>query len=69
MIAGRASGHRTNGARRSGNKPTMTNGTVTGTVEAASGQELNLKFKDSSNKIVVLPGVLSAPSSGSETPA
>jgi Arc/MetJ family transcription regulator len=35
----------------------MTNGTVTGTVETASGQELTLKFKDSSNKIVVPPGV------------
>ena len=35
----------------------MTNGTVTGTVETASGQELSLKFKDSSNKIVVPPGV------------
>ena len=35
----------------------MTNGTVTGTVEAASGLELTLKFKDSSNKIVVPAGV------------
>lgn len=35
----------------------MTNGTVTGTVEANSGRELSLKFKDSSNKIVVPPGV------------
>src|SRR5262245_47503044 len=34
----------------------MTNGTVTGTVEALSGRELSLSFKGSSNKIVVPPG-------------
>jgi hypothetical protein len=34
----------------------MTNGTVTGTVEATSGRELSLAFKDASNKIVVPPG-------------
>jgi hypothetical protein len=31
----------------------MTNGTVTGTVEATSGRELSLSFKGNSNKIVV----------------
>jgi hypothetical protein len=31
----------------------MTNGTVTGTVEATSGRELTLSFKGNSNKIVV----------------
>ncbi|HEY2620738.1 MAG TPA: hypothetical protein VGI78_25605 [Acetobacteraceae bacterium] len=35
----------------------MTNGTVTGTVEAKSGRELSLSFKGSSNKIVVPAGV------------
>jgi hypothetical protein len=35
----------------------MTNGTVTGTVDATSGRELSLSFKGSSNKIVVPPGV------------
>ena len=35
----------------------MTNGTVTGTVEAMLGRELTLSFKGSSNKIVVPPGV------------
>jgi hypothetical protein len=34
----------------------MTNGTVTGVVEATSGRELSLAFKGSSNKIVVPPG-------------
>jgi hypothetical protein len=33
----------------------MTNGTVTATVEAASGRELSLSFKGASNKIVVAP--------------
>jgi hypothetical protein len=33
----------------------MTNGTVTGTVEATSGRELSLAFKGSNNKIVVPP--------------
>jgi hypothetical protein len=31
----------------------MTNGTVTGTVEATSGRELTLSFKGNSNKIIV----------------
>ena len=35
----------------------MTNGTVTGVVEAKSGRELSLSFKGSSNKIIVPPGV------------
>jgi hypothetical protein len=35
----------------------MTNGTVTGVVEAKSGRELSLSFKGSSNKISVPPGV------------
>jgi hypothetical protein len=35
----------------------MTNGTVTGAVEARSGRELSISFKGSSNKIVVPPGV------------
>ena len=35
----------------------MTNGTVTGTVEATSGRELSLSFKGNSNKIVVPSGV------------
>lgn len=35
----------------------MTNGTVTGTVQATSGRELTLSFKGSSNRIVVPPGV------------
>ena len=35
----------------------MTNGTVTGVVEATSGRELSLSFKGSSNKIVVPAGV------------
>jgi hypothetical protein len=34
----------------------MTNGTVTGTVDARSGRELNLSFKNGSEKIVVPPG-------------
>ena len=34
----------------------MTNGTVTGVVEATSGRELSLAFKGSSNKIMVPPG-------------
>ena len=33
----------------------MTNGTVTGTVDATSGRELSLSFKGGSNKIVVPP--------------
>jgi hypothetical protein len=33
----------------------MTNGTVTGNVEAVSGRELSLSFKGNSNKIVVPP--------------
>ena len=33
----------------------MTNGTVTGVVEATAGRELNLSFKDGSNKIIVPP--------------
>jgi hypothetical protein len=33
----------------------MTNGTVTGAVQATSGRELNLAFKGGSNKIVVPP--------------
>lgn len=33
----------------------MTNGTVTGTVDAASGKELTLKFKDSATVIHVTP--------------
>ena len=35
----------------------MTNGTVTGAVEAKSGRELSLTFKGGSNKISVPPGV------------
>jgi hypothetical protein len=35
----------------------MTNGTITGTVDAASGRELSVSFKGDSNKIVVPPGV------------
>ena len=35
----------------------MTNGTVTGTVDATSGRELSLSFKGASNKIVVPSGV------------
>jgi len=35
----------------------MTNGTVTGTVQATSGHELSLSFKGSSNTIVVPPNV------------
>jgi hypothetical protein len=35
----------------------MTNGTVTGTVDSTSGQEMSLSFKGSSNKIIVPPGV------------
>jgi hypothetical protein len=35
----------------------MTNGTVTGTVEATSARELSLSFKGGSNKIVVPPDV------------
>ncbi len=35
----------------------MTNGTVTGAVQATSGRELSLSFKGSSNKIVVPPDV------------
>ena len=35
----------------------MTNGTVTGTVVAKSGEELSLSFKGDSNKIVLPPGV------------
>jgi len=35
----------------------MTNGTVTGTVEANTGRQLSLKFKDGSNTIVVPPNV------------
>ncbi len=35
----------------------MTNGTVTGTVQATSGRELSLSFKGDSNKIDVPPGV------------
>ena len=34
----------------------MTNGTVTGTVQAASGHELTLSFKGNTGKIVVPPG-------------
>src|SRR5271166_6729255 len=34
----------------------MTNGTVTGVVEATSGRELSLSFKGGNNKIVVPPG-------------
>ena len=34
----------------------MTNGTVTGAVQATSGRELSLTFKGGSNKIVVPPG-------------
>jgi hypothetical protein len=34
----------------------MTNGTVTGAVQATSGRELSLSFKGGSNKIVVPPG-------------
>jgi hypothetical protein len=34
----------------------MTNGTVTGAVEATSGRELSLSFKGGNNKIVVPPG-------------
>jgi hypothetical protein len=33
----------------------MTNGTVTGTVDATSGRELSLSFKGGSNKIIVPP--------------
>src|SRR5215470_1083878 len=33
----------------------MTNGTITGTVDATAGRELSLSFKGSSNKIVVPP--------------
>ncbi|MGE0221667.1 MAG: hypothetical protein AB7F35_09155 [Acetobacteraceae bacterium] len=33
----------------------MTNATVTGVVQGTSGRELTLKFKDSSNKVVVPP--------------
>src|SRR5215472_588145 len=35
----------------------MTNGTITGTVDAAAGRELSVSFKGDSNKIVVPPGV------------
>jgi len=35
----------------------MTNGTVTGAVEANTGRELGISFKNGSNKIVVPPGV------------
>jgi hypothetical protein len=35
----------------------MTNGTVTGTVDATAGRELSLSFKGSSNKILVPAGV------------
>ena len=35
----------------------MTNGTVTGAVEATAGRELSLSFKGGNNKIVVPPGV------------
>jgi hypothetical protein len=35
----------------------MTNGTVTGTVDATAGRELSLSFKGSSNKILVPDGV------------
>jgi hypothetical protein len=35
----------------------MTNGTITGTVDATSGRELSVSFKGDSNKIVVPPGV------------
>ncbi len=35
----------------------MTNGNVTGSVEAKSGRELSLSFKGDSNRIVVPPGV------------
>jgi hypothetical protein len=34
----------------------MTNGTVTGAVDATSGRELSLSFKGDSNKIMVPPG-------------
>ena len=34
----------------------MTNGTVTGAVEATSGRELSLAFKGGNNKIMVPPG-------------
>ncbi|MEJ0019276.1 MAG: hypothetical protein WDN25_22515 [Acetobacteraceae bacterium] len=34
----------------------MTNGTVTGTVQANSGHELSLSFKGNANKILVPPG-------------
>ena len=35
----------------------MTNGTVTGAVQATSGRELSMSFKGGSNKIVVPPSV------------
>jgi hypothetical protein len=35
----------------------MTNGTVTGAVQATSGRELSIAFKGSSNKIIVPPNV------------
>jgi len=35
----------------------MTNGTVTGAVEATAGRELSLSFEGGNNKIVVPPGV------------
>jgi hypothetical protein len=35
----------------------MTNGNVTGAVQAASGRELSISFKGSSNKIIVPPNV------------
>ncbi len=35
----------------------MTNGNVTGTVDAKSGRELSVSFKNGSEKIVVPPGV------------
>jgi hypothetical protein len=35
----------------------MTNGTISGAVEATSGRELSLTFKGGSNKIIVPPGV------------
>jgi hypothetical protein len=35
----------------------MTNGTIKGSVTAASGEELSIAFKDSSNKVIVPPNI------------
>jgi hypothetical protein len=35
----------------------MTNGTVTGAVQATSGRELSMSFKGDTNKIIVPPSV------------